>query len=271
VVRDDVRAATDPAETDQLDIDAFLDLGGTLYIVSPSRTMQELAPLTAALVDAIAARALERAVEQGGPLAPRLLLALDEAANIAPLASLPSLVAEGGQQGVTSVVVLQDISQAYGRWGRDGAHTLWNNATVRVVLPGVADPATVDLATRFAGEVERWVPSVSSQTSRGRSSRQHGSDRNWGSSESRSWSTRVEPLLRGGEVQRLERGEGLLLARSLPPARLVLQPELPSAGPPAPDDLARSAATTTREALGTAEPDVPVSEQLTGVGASAPD
>jgi type IV secretory pathway TraG/TraD family ATPase VirD4 len=271
VVRDSVRAATDPAETDQLDIDAFLELGGTVYIVSPSRTMQELAPLTAALVDAIAARALARAVEQGGTLAPRLLLALDEAANIAPLASLPSLVAEGGQQGVTSVVVLQDISQAYGRWGRDGAHTLWNNATVRVVLPGVADPATVDLATRFAGEVERWVPSVSSQTSRGRSSRQHGSGRNWGSSESRSWSTRVEPLLRGGEVQRLERGEGLLLARSLPPARLVLQPELPSAGPPALDDPALSEATTTREALSTAEPDLPVSEQLTGVGASAPD
>jgi hypothetical protein len=78
-------------------------------------------------------------------------------------------------------------------------------------------------------------------------------------------------LLRGGEVQRLGRGDGLLLARSLPPARLVLQPELPSAGLPAPDDLALSSAATTREALSTEEPDLPVSEQLTGVGASAPD
>jgi hypothetical protein len=99
VVRDSVRASTDPEETDQFNIDAFLDLGGTVYIVSPSRTMQELAPLTAALVDAIATRALERAVERGGRLQPRLLLALDEAANIAPLASLPSLVAEGGTTG----------------------------------------------------------------------------------------------------------------------------------------------------------------------------
>jgi type IV secretory pathway TraG/TraD family ATPase VirD4 len=234
--------------------------------------MQELAPLTAALVDAIAARALERAVEQGGQLAPRLLLALDEAANIAPLASLPSLVAEGGQQGVTSVVVLQDISQAYGRWGRDGAHTLWNNATVRVVLPGVADPATVDLVSKFAGEIERWVPSINNQWSEGRSSGGHPRhvNRNRGSSESRSWSTRVEPLLRGGEVQRLRRGEGLLLARSLPPARLVLQPELPSTGPPAPDDLAIYPAAATREALGTAEPDDVVSEHLSGVGAPGP-
>lgn len=269
VVRDSVRASTDPDETDQLDIDAFLDRGGTLYIVSPSRTMHELAPLTAALVDAIAARGLERAVEQGGQLQPRLLLALDEAANIAPLASLPSLVAEGGQQGVTSIVVLQDISQAYERWGRNGAHTLWNNATVRVVLPGVADPATVDLVSKFAGEIERWVPSVSNQTSRGHTGGKHGSN-NWGSTESKSWSTRVEPLLRGGDVQRLRRGEGLLLARSLPPARLALQPELPSAGPPAPPALALSAATATREALGTAEPDLEVSEQLSGVGAPAP-
>jgi type IV secretory pathway TraG/TraD family ATPase VirD4 len=271
LVRDSVRASTNPAEMDQLDIDAFLDLGGTVYVVSPSRTMQELAPLTAALVDAIAARALERAVEQGGRLQPRLLLALDEAANIAPLASLPSLVAEGGQQGVTSIVVLQDISQAYERWGRDGAHTLWNNATVRVVLPGVADPATVDLVSKFAGEIERWVPSVSNQTSRGRTSRRHGSDHSRGNSESQSWSTRVEPLLRGGEVQRLKRGEGVLLARSLPPARLVLQPELPSASPSAPDDLVLTAAAATHEALGTAKPDLAVSEHLTGVGAPAPD
>jgi type IV secretory pathway TraG/TraD family ATPase VirD4 len=269
VVRDSVRAATDPERSDQLDIDAFLDRGGTLYIVSPSRTMQELAPLNAALVDAIAERALERAVAQRGRLEPRLLLALDEAANIAPLASLPSLVAEGGQQGVTSVVVLQDISQAYERWGRDGAHTLWNNATLRVVLPGVADPATVDLVTKFAGEIERWVRSVSNQWSEGWTSGEHGG-RNRSNSRSESWSSRIEPLSRGGEVQRLPRSEGLLLARSLPPARLVLQPELPSAGPPVPPDLGLSAAAATREALRTAKPDLEVSEQLSGVGAPAP-
>jgi type IV secretory pathway TraG/TraD family ATPase VirD4 len=269
VVRDSVRASTDTKETDQFNIDAFLDLGGTVYIVSPSRTMRELAPLTAALVDAIATRALERAVERGGRLQPRLLLALDEAANIAPLASLPSLVAEGGQQGVTSVVVLQDISQAYERWGRDAAHTLWNNATVRVVLPGVADPATVDLVSKFSGEIERWVPSTSNQTSRGHTGGKHGSG-TWGSSESKSWSTRVEPLLRGGEVQRLGRGEGLLLARSLPPARLVLQPELPHAGPPAPAAVALPAAAAPREAPTPVEPERAVSEHLTGVGAPAP-
>jgi len=51
--------------------------------------------------------------EQGA----RLLLALDELANVAPLPRLASIVSEGGGQGVVTLACLQDLSQARSRWG----------------------------------------------------------------------------------------------------------------------------------------------------------
>ncbi|MGI8608962.1 MAG: type IV secretory system conjugative DNA transfer family protein [Candidatus Dormibacteria bacterium] len=161
-VRDSIRASTDPAKTPQLDIDRLLTECGTVYVVSPSRTMTELAPLTSALIDAIAGRALELAVQRGGRLSPPLLLALDEAAHVSPIDSLPALLAEGGQQGVTCLVALQDISQAYSRWGRDAAHTLWNNAGARVVLPGARRPAEPGTCVQ-ANRRDRAMGSVGQQ------------------------------------------------------------------------------------------------------------
>lgn len=244
-VRDSIRASTDPALTTQLDIDRLLTERGTLYVVSPSRTMTELAPLTSALIDAIAGRALELAVQRGGRLSPPLLLALDEAAHVSPIDSLPALLAEGGQQGVTCLVALQDISQAYARWGRDAAHTLWNNAGARLVLPGLADPPSLELVSKQTGEVERWYQSVSD--SQGSSSGHHsgGSSSGHNRQRSDSWSTRWEPLLRAADVGRMDPGTAILLARSLKPAWLMLSPmylddpghNLP---PPAPDPAIRT-------------------------------
>ena len=45
-----------------------------------------------------------------------VLLALDELANIAPLPELPSMVSEGGGQGLVTLACFQDLSQARHRW-----------------------------------------------------------------------------------------------------------------------------------------------------------
>ena len=45
-----------------------------------------------------------------------VLLALDELANIAPIPDLPSMVSEGGGQGLVTLACLQDLSQARQRW-----------------------------------------------------------------------------------------------------------------------------------------------------------
>ena len=67
-------------------------------------------------------------------LDPPLLLALDEIANLTPLPSLPSLMAEGGGSGITTLAVLQSLAQARNRCGEHAADAIWDAATVKVVL-----------------------------------------------------------------------------------------------------------------------------------------
>jgi type IV secretion system protein VirD4 len=90
-----VRASSDPALTPQIDLDDLIARNGTLYVVSPSRIQEELAPLIAALLDALCAQAIDLAITSPtGRLKHPLLLALDEVANIAPIRSLPRLLSE---------------------------------------------------------------------------------------------------------------------------------------------------------------------------------
>lgn len=106
-----VRASTDPAVTPQIDLGELIAQQGTLYVVSPSRIQQELAPLIAALLDGLCAHAIDLAITSpAGRLQDPLLLALDEVANIAPIRSLPRLLSEGIQQGIVPVLGLQDMS-----------------------------------------------------------------------------------------------------------------------------------------------------------------
>jgi type IV secretory pathway TraG/TraD family ATPase VirD4 len=57
-----VRASTDPTLTPQIDLGELIALQGTLYVVSPSRIQEELAPLIAALLDGLCAHAIDLAI-----------------------------------------------------------------------------------------------------------------------------------------------------------------------------------------------------------------
>ena len=78
---------------------------------------------------------------------------IDEVANIAPLPDLPSIVSEGAGQGLLTLACLQDLSQARSRWGAeaDGFLSLFGTT---VVLPGIADMATLDALSALSGDVE---------------------------------------------------------------------------------------------------------------------
>lgn len=88
-----------------------------------------------------------------------MLYALDEVANIAPLPDLPGTLAEGGSQGLVVMACLQDLSQARTRWDKaaDGFLTLF---THKVILPGIADTATLRSISALAGEIDVPVQSV---------------------------------------------------------------------------------------------------------------
>jgi type IV secretory pathway TraG/TraD family ATPase VirD4 len=77
-------------------------------------------------------------------------LALDELANVAPLPRLASIVSEGGGQGVLTLACLQDLSQARSRWGTSAEGFLSLFPTT-LVLPGIADRATLELLQHLAG------------------------------------------------------------------------------------------------------------------------
>jgi type IV secretion system protein VirD4 len=132
----------------------LLDGPNTLYLISPAHDQRRLRGLFAALVADVVAGAFERSARSGRPIEPALLLALDEAANIAPLPNLDELASTGPGQGVQLLTVLQNISQAADRWGRDRAETIVANHRARLFCSGIGDGATLEHLRSTLGEEE---------------------------------------------------------------------------------------------------------------------
>ena len=147
-------AARSSARESPLDVDEFLKGPHQLHIVSPSRHQAVTTPLVVGIVDELVHATYDRH-DQGA----RLLLALDELANVAPLPRLASIVSEGGGQGVLTLACLQDLSQARGRWGVSGEGFLSLFPTA-VILPGIGDRPTLELLQHLAGRSLVESPSV---------------------------------------------------------------------------------------------------------------
>ena len=101
------------------DVPDFLSKRGTLYAVGSVDEQELLAPLITAMLEDLTAEA--RTVARRSPhgrLQPFLTAAIDEAATIAPLPSLPTMIASDGGNGITTMIVLQSPAQARKRWGR---------------------------------------------------------------------------------------------------------------------------------------------------------
>ena len=126
----------------------------TLYLIAPAHEQRRLRGLFTALVADITAGAFERSAQTGRPIDPPLLLALDEAANIAPLANLDEIASTGPGQGVQLLTILQNISQASDRWGRDRAETIIANHRARLFCSGIGDRATLDYLRQTLGDEE---------------------------------------------------------------------------------------------------------------------
>ena len=86
---------------------------------------------------------------------------LNEAANICPLPSLPSLVSSGGGRGIPAMVVLQSLGQVRPRWGDAQADAIWDAANVKVIFGGLAQADDLARISRLAGEVDQTTISRS--------------------------------------------------------------------------------------------------------------
>jgi len=127
------------------DPEKFVTSGDTVYLVAPANLQQQLAPIVIALLDTIRHHTYQRPYT-----GPPVLWALDEVVNIAPLPDLPSIVSEGGSQGLITLACLQDLTQARARWGpaADGFLTLF---AAKIALGGIAEPNTLRTLSYLAG------------------------------------------------------------------------------------------------------------------------
>jgi type IV secretion system protein VirD4 len=219
-----VLATCSPTGSAAFDPRSFLAEHGSLYLLGATGTQLSVAPLITALLEDLLDTARRLAAAQsGGRLDPPLLLLLDEAANIAPIPSLPNLMADGGGTGITTVTVLQSLAQARARWGDAGADAMWDASTTKVILGGLAHADDLTRISRLAGDID--VPQVT------RSTGTSGGTRNTTSSIG---SQRL-PALPLERIRCLPAGQALVIARRCPPVQAELAPwwQHPVAGPSA--------------------------------------
>ena len=206
----DVLASVDPARGTEFDPAAFLRDSGTLYLLASAVASGSSAPLIAAFVEDVTETARHLAARSAGArLDPPLLLALDEIANLTPLPSLPSLMAEGGGTGITTLAVLQSLAQARGRWGEHAADAIWDAATVKVVLGGLAKYRDLDDVARLLGEIDEVT---------------HSTNRSRRGDASTSTSMRSMPVMPPAVLRTLPFGTGVALLRHSRPALVDLAP-----------------------------------------------
>jgi type IV secretion system protein VirD4 len=144
------------------DPDRFVRSSDTIYIAAPAHRQALVAPMVVGLIadirQATYARSATRSPTGSSDLP--VLLALDEVANIAPIPDLPSMISEGGGQGLVTLACLQDLSQARHRWPdrADGFPSLFGTT---VVLPGIGDVRTLEALATLAGDEELPTRTVS--------------------------------------------------------------------------------------------------------------
>jgi type IV secretion system protein VirD4 len=199
-----VRRATSGNEF-ELDLDAFLAEPSTLYLVAPAEEAERCRPLFSALVATLLRKATLRARTQGGVLGPRLLLALDEAANFARVPRLASYASSGPGQGIQLLLCFHDLAQIEAVYGREEMRTVWNNCRARLLLPGQGDLVTLEHFSRAIGDETRTYQL------------RHGEAPNASSSEQRTG----RPLSSPDDLRRGH--EAVLVYASAPPARLQLR------------------------------------------------
>jgi type IV secretion system protein VirD4 len=204
--RPGVRAS---ARRSQLDV-AELTSGtpSTLVIVAPESDADRYAPMLTALVAAVIHAAEVEAGRRGGPLAPRLLLALDEAGNVFRFPRLANLLTTARGNGIQLLLVYHDLAQLEEVAGRQNARTVMSNAKLRILLPGVGDLETLKYFTDMFGRAN-VVRSSTTRSAQGQVSRSVGEQ--------------AEDLAPLHVLQQLARGSAVIQYENLPPMRVGMR------------------------------------------------
>lgn len=202
--------AVSPGEGEQFDPESFIRDRGTLYLLATGVGAGNSAALVAALVEDLVETARRMAARSpGARLDPPLLFALDEIGNLAPLPSLPTLMAEGGGTGITTMPVLQSLAQARDKWSENKSAAIWDASIAKIILGGASNSRDLQDLSTLIGERDEFTDSVTLGD--------HGS-------RSNQRSIRRVPILPPDRIRTLPFGTGVILLRSAPPIIADLHP-----------------------------------------------
>jgi type IV secretion system protein VirD4 len=188
--------------------EALLGGANTLYLVSPEREQERLRTVFSTLIEELLALVDARAIAGSGPINPRLLLLLDECANVAPLPGLDGIASTAAGKGVQLLTVFQDLAQVQAQFGTR-APTIVNNHPVKLIGTGVSDRETLSYLDSLIGAGEFEQRSVQSGE-RGRRSETEGDT--------------YQQLAPGHFVRQRPPGTAIAVASHLLPALIDLRP-----------------------------------------------
>lgn len=126
----------------------------SLFMLAQKSQVVAASDLLAALLDEVFYRARNAAqMSDNQRLDPALKFLVDEAPFTATIAQLDDLMAAGAGAGIPTTMVVQDRAQAADVWGANRAKAMWGAASIRQVLPGVAD---IDQLRELAAYVDDY-------------------------------------------------------------------------------------------------------------------
>ena len=202
--------AVSPRPGEHFDPIEFLTNNGTLYLLSTGAGAGASWSLVAAFIEDLVETARQlAAASPGARLDPPLLMALDEIGNLSPLPSLPVLMAEGGGTGITTMPVLQSLSQARDKWGDHAAGAIWDASIVKIILGGTSSARDLQDLSALIGERDERTDTISVGDYGSRSLQR---------------STRRVPVMPPETIRTLPFGTALVLLRSAPPLVTDLRP-----------------------------------------------
>ena len=202
--------AVSPAAGEEFDPASFLTSNGTLYLLATGAGAGASWSLVAAFIEDLVETARHlAAASPGARLDPPLLMALDEIGNLSPLPSMPVLMAEGGGTGITTMPVLQSLSQARDKWGDHAAGAIWDASIVKVVLGGTSAARDLQDLSALIGERDERTDTISVGDYGSRSLQR---------------SMRRVAVMPPETIRMLPFGKALVMLRSAPPIVTELRP-----------------------------------------------
>ena len=211
-----VRAALTPTDArPAISAESLLREVGTLYCLATDRGAAASAGFVSALIEDVAYTARVTAARSpGGRMDPPVLFLLDECANVAPIPSLPNLLADGRGQSLTIIPIFQTLAQVRSRYGAEDASTVFSASQIKLILGGSDDADDCRDISGLIGERDDWYATSS------RSAHALAIDAN----ATTSTSLRKVPILPPDAIRAIPFGSAVMLQSQTDPYPLRLRP-----------------------------------------------